>query len=609
MFYVSSEKDGKYGVTDTKDNVEEYYTKQELLNFIKQGVSIKGYVPTSDIFVPLTLVSKSTDKAIYTGYIDRSQQIDGVGSFYKYIKFGFRVCCCYMRNSDGNLFAKNYRIRHTDIYRQSRTVFNAIVSYVDNDGNVSGRVNKNLYLINGEGTETEFSNIVVDVKYRKNDIWLKCTSSFDNRELAFRPGKTVKYYSLSLGEWLNAMGIGEYTSDSKYGFDPYLKSISTLSNYNISNIRVKDGILYIYALDKCIVINSKYYRAFYGKDYTLQSSREQAAGKLLKRPAIKMYNNWYLEFLPANKDTHQVIIPNTVKEIGERALEIISDTKRIFIPMNVLRMNMHPYVYNHGDSYSSDKIYIQIDADNDNILVLKSALATPSFNVQPIIDISESNKYRSHLLSAYILLQLSSPEQASQTLLNLMKFAVPVVRGTDSDKDNLVESGGSMVHPRSVLGILSKFSCNEAAFVLLNLYKLGLKELKFHSSSVLRLKFANPLTSKDAKNDYYSVAEVGFKYNFFRLTNYKTRAIALHIFHVYYSHISTRKDITPYAQNILDECGAVHTKIMNALSNMTSLLIEKGAATYTLDKRTAFFSIKDVYNKITFGDEVFSVNI
>ena len=88
MFYVSSEGNERYGVTDTKDNVEEYYTKQELLSFINQGVSIKGYVPTSDIFVPLTLVSKSTDKAIYTGYIDRSQQIEGVGSFYKYFKFG-----------------------------------------------------------------------------------------------------------------------------------------------------------------------------------------------------------------------------------------------------------------------------------------------------------------------------------------------------------------------------------------------------------------------------------------------------------------------------------------------------------------------------------------
>lgn len=237
--------------------------------------------------------------------------------------------------------------------------------------------------------------------------------------------------------------------------------------------------------------------------------------------------------------------------------------------------------------------------------MLKNALSTPSFNVQPIIDISESNKYRSHLLSAYILLQLSSQEQSSRTVLNLMKFAVPVVKGTDSDKVNLVESGGSMVHPRSILGILSKFSCDEAAFVLSNLYKLGLKELKFHSSSILRLKFSNPLTSKDGNN----TAVVGFDYNFFRLTNYKTRAIALHIFHVYYSHISTRNDITPYAQNILDECGAVNTKIMNALSNMTSLLIQKGVATYTLDKRTALFNFRDVYNKITFEGEVFSVNI
>lgn len=39
MFYVSSEENGRYGVTDTKDNVEEYYTKQELLSFINKGYS------------------------------------------------------------------------------------------------------------------------------------------------------------------------------------------------------------------------------------------------------------------------------------------------------------------------------------------------------------------------------------------------------------------------------------------------------------------------------------------------------------------------------------------------------------------------------------------
>ena len=42
---------------------------------------------------------------------------------------------------------------------------------------------------------------------------------------------------------------------------------------------------------------------------------------------------------------------------------------------------------------------------------------------------------------------------------------------------------------------------------------------------------------------------------------------------------------------------------------MTSLLISKGVATYTLDKRTALFNVGDVYNKITFEGEVFSVNI
>lgn len=47
MYYINSEKGGKYGVFDTKDKVTEYYTKQEILSF---GLDIEG-VTDNDVFV------------------------------------------------------------------------------------------------------------------------------------------------------------------------------------------------------------------------------------------------------------------------------------------------------------------------------------------------------------------------------------------------------------------------------------------------------------------------------------------------------------------------------------------------------------------------------
>lgn len=51
MYYISSFKYNKdfikvYGVTDTKDGIEEFYTKEDLGEFVNLGVSIEGLVYT-----------------------------------------------------------------------------------------------------------------------------------------------------------------------------------------------------------------------------------------------------------------------------------------------------------------------------------------------------------------------------------------------------------------------------------------------------------------------------------------------------------------------------------------------------------------------------------
>lgn len=43
MFYISSKKDGLYGVTDTEDGVEDFYTLKELGEIVKTcKLDIKG---------------------------------------------------------------------------------------------------------------------------------------------------------------------------------------------------------------------------------------------------------------------------------------------------------------------------------------------------------------------------------------------------------------------------------------------------------------------------------------------------------------------------------------------------------------------------------------
>lgn len=48
MFYVSSKKDNLIGVTDTSDNIEEFYTLEQISTFISRGVKITGVSATSN---------------------------------------------------------------------------------------------------------------------------------------------------------------------------------------------------------------------------------------------------------------------------------------------------------------------------------------------------------------------------------------------------------------------------------------------------------------------------------------------------------------------------------------------------------------------------------
>lgn len=51
MFYISSKNGDKLGVTDTNDNVEEFYTKAQLANFFRNNnIRINGFTYTGSDF-------------------------------------------------------------------------------------------------------------------------------------------------------------------------------------------------------------------------------------------------------------------------------------------------------------------------------------------------------------------------------------------------------------------------------------------------------------------------------------------------------------------------------------------------------------------------------
>ena len=58
MFYVSDSKVDMYAITDTKDNVQEWYTKEGILNILSRNqITIHG-VTESSIYVTTPDVEK-----------------------------------------------------------------------------------------------------------------------------------------------------------------------------------------------------------------------------------------------------------------------------------------------------------------------------------------------------------------------------------------------------------------------------------------------------------------------------------------------------------------------------------------------------------------------
>lgn len=63
MFYISRRKGNKYGVVDTSDGVEEFYTKERLKRFYDRGINIEGVSYVNGLFVVTPTIRVDSKKS------------------------------------------------------------------------------------------------------------------------------------------------------------------------------------------------------------------------------------------------------------------------------------------------------------------------------------------------------------------------------------------------------------------------------------------------------------------------------------------------------------------------------------------------------------------
>lgn len=86
MFYVSSVVNGLWGIKDTDDNVEEFYTESDILSFLNKGIKIQGVVVSSNkVHIQVVDFNDSAiemAKRLIVDSIWRSANLEGLGTTF-----------------------------------------------------------------------------------------------------------------------------------------------------------------------------------------------------------------------------------------------------------------------------------------------------------------------------------------------------------------------------------------------------------------------------------------------------------------------------------------------------------------------------------------------
>lgn len=100
MYFVSYEYlRNVYGVVDTDDNTEEYYTGEQLVNLTNRGISIEGVISKDFIQVKQDFHSKFTTRLIHSQKRTKKLNQDLLNAIHKFdIEFDTDIFRCLSSN-------------------------------------------------------------------------------------------------------------------------------------------------------------------------------------------------------------------------------------------------------------------------------------------------------------------------------------------------------------------------------------------------------------------------------------------------------------------------------------------------------------------------------
>lgn len=91
MYYISSKKGSKYGIIDTEDGVEEFYTKEQLRSIYAQNIEVNGLCDDGAFVVyPISKVKSLLNE-------------DNFKDAYKYLPEGYRLVTVLRSSPVGEL--------------------------------------------------------------------------------------------------------------------------------------------------------------------------------------------------------------------------------------------------------------------------------------------------------------------------------------------------------------------------------------------------------------------------------------------------------------------------------------------------------------------------
>ena len=267
MLYVSKKKDNKYGVVDTEDWAEEFYTKEELREIHKLGVKVRGITDTG-IKVVNWRQEPEYIRAKMLGYKFRFLDVNKILCSYKPDSMSTIPSFCLdldkMSEKTGYVyrFDQNNLIEMSGRYKGESLVIPCFVGKLDITfyGHKKITLSGGSGLVNLCGSFSKVSSDLEELDLRNLDVsnvedmsyMISCDSLQSLTGLANWDVSNVKnmYGMFSCESLQNLNGLGNWNVSSvknmegMFGECINLQNINALALWNVRNVRNMEHMFY-----------------------------------------------------------------------------------------------------------------------------------------------------------------------------------------------------------------------------------------------------------------------------------------------------------------------------------------------------------------------------